>query len=87
VQFFFYLHLEDLPGLFNLHTPELGTQAELKSARSSLFTLHPHHAALTLAPREQGEGGSDTGEGMVSATHLTRTLTPAGWVSIPGLYC
>jgi len=41
VQFFFYLHLEDLPGLFNLHTPELGTQAELKSARSSLFTLIP----------------------------------------------
>ena len=84
---FFLFAPRGFAGSFQLAQARAWHSSRTKIYSEFTFHPHPHHAALTLASREQGEGKSDTGEGMVSATHLTRTLTPAGWVSIPGLYC
>jgi hypothetical protein len=86
---FFLFAPRGFAGSFQLAHARAWHSSRTKICPEFTFHPHPHHAALTLAPREQGEGGSDTGERMVSATCLARTLTQMGSPlrAIPGLYC
>src|SRR5271156_7096737 len=49
------------------------------------FHPHPYHAALTLPPREQGEGGRAQGERRMNASCLVCALTLCRWSQMGSL--